>query len=160
MRWGRIAIAAVAAVLLGLVFAAGAVACSCAPADPVESLAESDAAIVGRLLAVEPRGPVRAEYRYEILRVYRGHRAIERGAVLKVLSPRGSASCGLPDRLGARFGLFLTGERGRWASGLCGVISPGRLRAAAQRAGGDRRAGPRLTVPLCQLTRTVIAATV
>jgi Tissue inhibitor of metalloproteinase len=136
VRGGRVAIAAVAVVLAGLVFAGSALACSCAPAAPAESLAESDAAIVGRLLAVESHGPARAKYRYEVLRVYRGRDAIEPGSTLKVLSPRSSAACGLPDRVGHRFGLFLLRSGGRWASGLCGVISPRRLWAAAQKHAG------------------------
>lgn len=140
MRGGRIAIAAVAAVLLGTVFAGSALACSCAPVSPVESLAESDAAVVGRLLAVEPRGAARAEYRYRVRRVYRGGDAIEPGSTLRVLSPRGSASCALPDRLGANYGLFLLGAGGRWTSGLCSVISPRRLWAAAKKPGAGEPA--------------------
>jgi hypothetical protein len=141
VRGGRVAIAAVAVVLLCLAFAGHAVACSCAPVAPSESLAESDAAIVGRLLSVEPRGAIRAQYRYRVRRVYRGGDAIEPGSTLRVLSPRGSAACALPDRLGANYGLFLFGDRGRWASGLCGVISPRRLWAAAQKPGDGEAAG-------------------
>ena len=118
--------------LLGLVFAGSALGCSCAPSSPAESLAASDAAIAARLLSVEPRGATHAEYRYEVLRVYRGRERIERGAVIKVMSPRGSASCALPDQIGRHFGLFLLGAGGRWSSGLCGVISPRRLWSAAQ----------------------------
>jgi hypothetical protein len=140
VRGGRVAIAAVAVALLDLIFAGGALACSCAPATPSESLAESDAAVVGRLLTVEPRGAARAEYRYRVLHVYRGRDAIERGSTLKVLSPRSSAACGLPDGIGRHFGLFLRGERGRWTSGLCGVISPRRLWAAARKPGDEQEA--------------------
>jgi hypothetical protein len=128
-------------VLLGLTFAGGALACSCAPATPSESLARSDAAVVGRLLAVEPHGVVRAAYRYEVLRVYRGRDAIERGSTVTVMSPRGSAACALPDRLGRRYGLFLLGDGGRWASGLCGVVSPRRLRSAASKPDDRQAAG-------------------
>jgi hypothetical protein len=120
-------------VLQGLFFAGSALACSCAPAAPSESLARSDAAVVARLLAVEARGATQATYRYEVLRVYRGRAAIERGSILRVTSPRDSAACALPNRLGRRYGLFLLGEGGRWASGLCGVISPRRLWLAAQK---------------------------
>jgi hypothetical protein len=141
VRGGRVATAAAAVVLLCLAFAGSAAACSCAPVPPSESLAESDAAVVGRLLAVEPRGAVRAEYRYRVRRVYRGGDAIEPGSTLRVLSPRGSASCALPDRLGANYGLFLLGAGGRWASGLCGVISPRRLWAAAKKPGAGEAAG-------------------
>jgi hypothetical protein len=128
-------------VLQGLFFAGSALACSCAPAAPSESLAQSDAAIVGRLLAVEPRGATRAEYRYEVLRVYRGRAAIERDSILKVTSPRDSAACALPNRLGRRYGLFLLGDGGGWASGLCGVISPRRLWSAAQKTRNGRATG-------------------
>lgn len=143
MRGGRVTIAAVAVVLLGLVFAGSALACSCARSTPAESLARSDAAVVGRLLAVVPRGPGRAEYRYEVRRVFRGREAIEPGSTLKVQGSRGSAACGLPERVGDRFGLFLFGDRGRWSGSLCGVISPRRLRIAAQksRRGIEPRAG-------------------
>lgn len=145
MRGGRIAIAAVVAVLFGTVFAGSVLACSCAPASPVESLAEADAAVVGRLLSVAPHGASRAEYRYRVLRVYRGSDAIERGSTLVVLSPRSSAACGLPEGIGRHFGLFLLGERGRWSSGLCGVIAPRRLRAAAQKPGGGQALSGSLT---------------
>jgi hypothetical protein len=141
VRRGRLSIAAIAVVLLGLVFAGSALACSCVRSTPAESLMRSDAAIVGRLLGVEQRGPGRAAFRYEVLRVFRGRDAIERGSTLRVLGSRGSAACGLPERVGARFGLFLLDHRGRWSGSLCGVISPRRLRIAAQ--GGDARAARR-----------------
>lgn len=143
MRGGRVAIAAVLAVLFGLAFVDSALACSCAPLPPAEALTSSDAAIVGRLLDVTPRGPTQAKYRYEVVRVYRGRGAIERGTKLTVLSPRGSAACALPDRLGRRYGLFLLGDGGSWASGLCGVISPRRLWSVARKPGsGHASASP------------------
>ncbi len=141
MRGGRVAIAAVSVVLLGLVFAGSALACSCAPTTPAESLSRSDAAVSGRLLAVEPQGANRSEYRYEVLRVYRGREQIEAGAVLKVISPRGSAACALPDRVGHHYGLFLLGREGRWTGGLCGVVSPRRLWAAARKPDAGETAG-------------------
>ncbi len=141
MRGGRVAIAAVSVVLFGLVCAGSALACSCAPSTPSESLAGSDAAIAGRLLSVEPHGTTRAEYRFEVLHVYRGRDEIERGTTLAVISPRGSAACALPDRIGRSFGLFLLGGGGRWASGICGVISPQRLWSAAQKPGNGHPTG-------------------
>jgi hypothetical protein len=137
VRRGRVAIVVVASfVLLGLLGVGSALACSCAPTAPVESLARSDAAIVGRLLKVEPRGPARAEYRYRVIRVYRGRAEIRGGSVATVLSGRGSAACALPTRTGRNYGLFLLGERGRWAGGICGVLSPRRLAAAAKGSPG------------------------
>lgn len=144
MRGGRVAIAALLAVLLGAVGADRALACSCAPATPAESLAAADAAIVGRLLAVAPHGPGRAEYRYRVVRVYRGAGEIRVGTVLGVLSGRDSAGCALPTRTGRSYGLFLAGSRGRWASGICGVLSPRRLWQAARgaAANGAARGSP------------------
>jgi hypothetical protein len=142
VRGGRVAIAAVTVVLLGLVGAGSALACSCARATPAELLAESDAAIAARLLAVKPHGATRAEYRYEVLRVYRGRGQVEPGTTLEVMSPQGSAACSLPDGIGHSFGLFLLGDGGgRWAGGRCGVVSPRRLWAAARKPGGGEAAG-------------------
>jgi hypothetical protein len=141
VRGGRVAISTAFAVLLGLIFAGGALACSCAPSTPSESLARSDAAVAARLRSVTPRGASKAEYRYEVLHVYRGRGEIEPGSSLTVLSPRGSAACALPDRLGHNFGLFLLSDGRHWASGLCGVISPRRLWAAARKPGDGQATG-------------------
>jgi hypothetical protein len=140
VRGGRVAIAAVSVVLLGLVGAGSALACSCAPSTPAESLAGADAAIAARLLSVAPHGATQAEYRYEVLHVYRDRDAIEPGATVRVLSPRGSAACALPDRVEHNYGLFLLGDGRRWAGGLCGVVSPRRLWAAARKPGGGHAA--------------------
>ena len=142
MRGGRVAIAVVAVVLLGSIDAGSALACSCAPTDPAESLAAADAAIAARLLAVHPHGATRAVYRYEVLHVYRGREAIRPGARISVLSPRGSAACALPDGVGRHFGLFLLGDGGRWSSGLCGVISPRRLWRATREPGAREATAP------------------
>jgi len=141
VRGGHVVIVAVLVLLVGLYGADAAFACSCAPTPPREALARADAAIVGRLLKVEPRGTARAAYRYRVLRVYRGGEAIERGSVATVLSGRDSAACALPTRIGRRYGLLLLGESGRWASGLCGVLSPKRLWAAAQGAAASSDGG-------------------
>jgi hypothetical protein len=117
--------------LVGLTLAGSAAACSCAPQAPAESLQESDAAIVGRLLEVLPHGRLQADYRYEVRRVYRGD-GIEPGGVLTVRSGRRAATCALPRRLDHRYGLFLTSGKGRWFGGICGVIEPRRLWHAAQ----------------------------
>lgn len=147
MRRGRHAIAVVLLVLLGLFSAESALACSCAPASPRESLASSDAAIVGRLLGVRRLGPARAEYRYRVIRVYRGAGKIRGGTVATVRSGGDSASCALPSVTGRNYGLFLAGGGGRWAGGICGMISPRRLWAAAKRSEPARaRTSP---VPSC-----------
>jgi hypothetical protein len=121
--------------LVGMALAASASACSCAPQAPAESLRQSDAAIVGRLVAVAPRGPLRADYRYAVGRVYRGA-GIEAGEVLTVRSARRGAACALPRRPGRRYGLFLVRGGGRWHGGICGTIAPRRLWQAAQGGAG------------------------
>jgi len=141
VRGGRVVIAAVSVVLLGLVGAGSALACSCAPTAPAESLAKADAAIAARLLSVEAHGATRAVYRYEVLHVYRGRGAIEPGSILAVMSPRGSAACALPDRVDHNYGLFLLDGDGRWVGGLCGVVSPRRLWAAARKPEAGHAAG-------------------
>lgn len=141
MRGGRVTSVAAVAVFLCLVFAGSASACSCARQAPAASLASADAAVTGRLLSVDPLSVTRAAYRYRVLRVYRGRQRIEPGSVLTVLSPRGSAACGLPERAGHAYGLFLLGDGRRWASGLCGVISPRQLWSAARNPGGEGGAG-------------------
>lgn len=125
-----------------LVFAGSAAACSCAPQAPGELLRESDAAIVGRLVEVLPHGRLHADYRYEVLRVYRGRDEIERGQMLTVRSARRAAACAPPRRLDRRYGLFLVRDRGRWFGGICSVIAPRRLwQAARDQAGVSGSAG-------------------
>jgi hypothetical protein len=111
---------------------ASAQACSCAPQPPAESLREADGAIVGRLVKVLPHGPLHAVYRYEVRHVYKGGDAIDAGKMLEVHSSRRAAACALPRRTGRSYGLFLSQRNGRWFGGICGVISPKRLRDAAQ----------------------------
>jgi hypothetical protein len=125
--------------LLVLAFAGSAQACSCAPMRPADHLRSADAAIVGRLVAVVPRGPFRADYRYRVKRVYRGGDEIERGETLAVGSARRAAACALPRRTGRMYGLFLARAGNGWASGICGVISPRRLRTALRRSRDRRR---------------------
>jgi hypothetical protein len=119
-------------VLAMLAFATSAAACSCAPQPPSESLRQADGAVVGRLVKVLPHGPLHAVYRYEVLHVYKGGDVIEAGKMLDVHSSRRAAACALPRRTGRSYGLFLSQRNGRWFGGICGVISPKRLREAAQ----------------------------
>jgi hypothetical protein len=114
---------------------ASAHACSCAPQPPADALRESDAAVVGRLVRVLPRGRLHADYRYEVLGVYRGRGSIEPGQMLNVRSARRAAACALPRRIGHRYGLFLLRRYGHWSGGICGTIAPRRLRRAARRPG-------------------------
>jgi hypothetical protein len=130
--WGKVAASAFVAVALTLVGAAGASACSCAPQPPAESLREADGAVVGRLVKVLPHGDLHAVFRYEVRHVYKGGGSIKAGRMLDVHGARRTAACGLPHRTGRTYGLFLSHAHGRWFGGICGVIAPQRLRAAAQ----------------------------
>jgi hypothetical protein len=121
MRLRRLAIAAVV-VLGALVFAGGAQACSCVPMSRSEAMQRADAAIAGRLLKVVPRDHLRAVYRYRVQRVYKSAAGIWRGRVISVRSARDSAACGLPTRIGRRYGLLLSWSEGGWASGACGLL--------------------------------------
>ncbi len=133
-------IGAVLVVLTMLAAADGASACSCAPQAPGESLREADGAVVGRLVKVLPHGPLHAVYRYEVSRVYKGE--IVKGRMLDVHGSRRAAACALPRRTGRSYGLFLSHRHGRWFGGICGVISPRRLRLAAQSQSADSARAP------------------
>lgn len=120
-----------------LIGATSAAACSCAPQAPAESLQESDAAVVARLVKVVPRGRLHADYRYEVRQVYRGQAMIDQGQMLTVRSGRRAAACALPRRLDHVYGLFLARPQNTWFGGICGVIEPRRLRHAAQNQPAD-----------------------
>lgn len=130
----------VGVLLIALVGAASASACSCAPQSPAESLREADGAVVGRLVEVLPHGPLRAIFRYEVRHVYKGEGLPATGRMLDVNSSRRGAACGLPRRTDRNYGLFLVRQHGRWFGGICGVVAPERLRAASHRARGERAA--------------------
>jgi hypothetical protein len=132
MRSGRLSVAGALVLAAVLGFAGSAHACSCAPIPPGQALRESDAAVVGKLVEVVPRGQLQADYRYEVQRVYGGAKAIEVGGMLVVRSARSGAACGLPRRADRRYGLFLTRSGGRWRAGLCSVVTPRRLWLAAR----------------------------
>jgi hypothetical protein len=133
-------IALVLVALAMLVAADGAGACSCAPQPPAESLRQADGAVLGRLVKVLPHGPLHAVYRYEVRRVYKGE--ISKGRTLDVHGSRRAAACALPRRTGRSYGLFLSQRNGRWFGGICGVISPARLRLAAQNQSADSVRAP------------------
>jgi len=129
-----VAAGAFAEVALALVFAGGAQACYCATQVPATSLKAADGAIVATLVRVIPRGSTRAVYRYRVKDVYKGAKLKGRH-MLDVRSARRSAACALPRRTHRDYGLFLLRRRGRWFGGICGVVSPRRLRQAARHAG-------------------------
>ena len=99
---------------------------------------QADAAIVASLVKVVPRNRVWADYRYRVLRVYRGGEEVARGETISVRSSRRAAACALPRRVEHRYGLFLVRHEGHWTAGACSVIAPHRLWLAAKRGRGGR----------------------
>jgi len=99
---------------------------------PARAMRAADAAIAGRLLRVIPRGRLKADYRFRVQHVYKRGRGLRRGRVVSVRSARQSSACGLPRRVGRRYGLLLRRYKGRWTSGLCGVLKPRQLGSAAR----------------------------
>lgn len=140
--WRRLSTAAAVVALGALALTPGAQACSCLPQSPTEALGQADAAIVGRLVEVVPRGPAHADFRYRVQRVYRGADEFERGEVVSVRSARQASACGLPLRQERPVGLFLArDERGHWTAGACSTIAPRRLRLAAKQGASGANAG-------------------
>jgi hypothetical protein len=117
-------------VLVAGIGTANAQACSCAEIAPRKALRQADAALVAELLDVRPRGATVADYLYEVRRVYKTGRRI--GVRISVRSAAHGATCGLPPRVGGRYGLLLHWAGGRWRGGLCGLMAPEDLRAAAR----------------------------
>lgn len=116
--------------LVALLGAESAFACSCVPPDANKLLPRSDAAIVGRLVAVTPRSQTEADYKYRVRLVVKGSkRGIHRGQLLTVRSARDEAACGLPPGRGRSYGLFLDRTAGRWSSSRCQVITPEEMEA-------------------------------
>jgi hypothetical protein len=124
--------------------------------DPLQQSARAeidsaDAALVGRLLRVrrvrsKRRYEIRADFSYRIEAVYKGKRRLRRGRIVTVRSVRDEAACGLPGRVGRRYGLRLYRRKGRphWSSDLCSLMSPRDMRLAASTGGappGHSQAG-------------------
>jgi hypothetical protein len=135
-------LAAPSSILLAvaLLAPASAQACSCAAIAPETRLAQSDGAVIAKLIEVLPRGRYLADYRYRIKEAFKARRRLRPGRLLTIRAPVSSATCGLPhDRRGS-YGLFLRRSRGRWHAGLCDVVSGREMReAAAGRAGARAR---------------------
>lgn len=119
-----------------LLAAEPALACSCAATPAKEQLRRADGAVVAKLIAVEPiddgdeveSSGDRADFVYRIRRRVKGGPRLRKGRRLVVRSVRSTATCGLPDGVGERYGLFLDRTEARWTSGLCQTIEPADMR--------------------------------
>jgi hypothetical protein len=122
-----------------------AMACSCVPLKPREQLKASDAAFIGRLVAVrEVDPPAEGEpvgtgdpmdYVYRVGRIYKDGPGINRGKRVRVRSVRDEATCGLPDQVGELIGLFVQRRNHRWHGNLCLTTSARKMRRAFDSAG-------------------------
>jgi hypothetical protein len=122
----------VAIVVLGaLLFSSGAQACSCIERTPRQALREADAAIVGRLVEVVPANGYSATYNYLVRRVFKRGKGLRAGETVSVRSGLNGASCGLPVDEEHWYGLLLYRSEKRWTGGLCGLVAPRQLSAAA-----------------------------
>ena len=106
-------------VLLSLVLAADAYACSCRPVDLQRDLPTADGAFIGTVLERSVSGQA-ATYRFRVEQVYRGN--VENRA--EVVTPVGGAACGLELAVGDRVGLLLKRDGDVWRSGLCSQVDP------------------------------------
>jgi hypothetical protein len=108
-----------ALMLLTLVLAAEAYACSCRPVDLQRDLPKADGAIIGTVLERSVSGQT-ATYRFRVEQIYKGD--VETRA--EVVTPAGGAACGLELAVGDRVGLLLERDGGAWRSGLCSQVDP------------------------------------
>lgn len=122
---------ATALACIGLICVEQALACSCVGGRIDDRVAQADAAIVARLVDVDrvTTGGVKLEYR--VKRVFKGAPGLDRGESLTIRSPATGASCGLPRKKDRRYGLLLARRRQRLTANLCSVVSPKKLRRAA-----------------------------
>jgi len=140
--------------VLSLAATSEAQACSCVPITMREAFRESDGAIIGRLVKVEPAGSA-FTFTYRVRHAYKARRRI--GRWVTVSGAVDEASCGLPRKEGRSYGLFLYRERHHWASNSCLVVSPRKMRRAARRLGRSGKIATASTsipaTPLCTSRR-------
>lgn len=135
-------LAIVGAVLGALVFAESAGACSCVELKPKEAKRQADAVVVARLVEVVPLTEFQSEFRYEVVRTYKGGSAMQPGGPISVLSASMGSACGLPTELERHYGLFLSRAPDGWHGSSCAAMGPRKLAAAMRGRGSERRGSP------------------
>lgn len=124
----RFRITLILAILLTMLAAPVARACSCSQYDPRDALAGADGAFIGTLVTVGPADEQQlAIYTFDVGTVVKG----DIGATIDIRAGASGENCGFEMPVGDRIGLFVSHYRGLWASGLCSQITPGRLLVAA-----------------------------
>ena len=133
MRTRAITLAVVAATALSLAGADGASACSCASGHWSKVFRNSPGAVTARLESKTSVNQIRADFTYRLTAVWKGPDRLEEGGSITMRTYKSEASCGLPGRVGKRYGLFLYRAHGKLTSNLCLVVSPRRMRRVAHR---------------------------
>ncbi len=132
--------------LAALAVSASASACSCAGRPGKEIFRSTDAAIVAKLLRVEPVGDgFTSDYVFRVGEALKKRNRFEAGQIRRIRSATEGAACGIEQPIGSVVGLYLTRERdGRLHSNLCLTTSPARIRRTAKNLAAES-SGKRLT---------------
>lgn len=141
----RMPLLVVIAVLLSLLVAPAARACSCFLGDPRDALANADGAFIGTLTDVTTvvDDPAYADYTFEVETAVKG----DLGTTLELRAGSTDASCAFEAQPGDRVGAFLSLQDGRWWSGLCSQIDPDLLlRTAAPLPAPDGQGPARFVI--------------
>jgi len=128
-RW-QVTGVAVGALLVLLIGADVAAACSCRPVDPRDRLREGVPAVIARVVGKETyTDPFFGEgYEYR-LQVERGFN-LSHGPELSVRTAVHERSCGVDWQVGQRVGAFLSHRKTGWHTSLCHLVDPGELERA------------------------------
>jgi hypothetical protein len=145
-RITKFGLSLVVTAIAALALSASASACSCAGLPGTEIFRQSDGAIVGKLLRVEPVGDgFNADYVYRVVDGLKKRNRFEAGQIRRVRSATESAACGIEQPIGTVTGLYLSRLRdGRLTSNLCSITSPARIRRTAKNVAAEN-GGKRLT---------------
>jgi hypothetical protein len=137
----RVGIATAVALVVALVPAAPAGACSCAAGNPRDRLQEAGAAFIGRLLEVE--GDVQtARYTFAVDEAIKGSFA----ETITIETAGNGAACGFELDGDRPSGILLHRWRHGWSSGLCSQIDPDELRSAVAPLQVSPHAGPAIAL--------------
>jgi hypothetical protein len=136
----RCAIVAGSLVVLIVLSAFPAHACSCVQLDPRTALRSADAAFVGTLVSRKTGllGLGSTTFTFRVEQVVKGELADR----VDVESSSSGASCGLEVALGQRIGSLLYREANGWTSSLCSQVDPDALLRAAGPLPGPNGSGP------------------
>ncbi len=113
-------------VIVALVLAGDALACSCLPVDLVRDLPQADGAIIGSVLERRDREAT-STLVLRVEQVYKGDISNR----VEVETARYGATCGIEVPAGERIGLLLERDGEVWRSSLCSQVDPAEFLALA-----------------------------